>query len=187
MRWRLGPTSRASRSKFGVLPPIPYVLRLELLQLSRLWDRHPGVGDGSARAPSPSVEEAISKRMTESDSAPFKSIEPDPWPKVREPGGVTAPMYRAAPGRGMSMTMHRALIVAAALIVACDQMPPASARDWPTRPVRILIGFGAGGGPMSQLALSPTDYRSCLGSNSLLRIERAPGYHCRRHCRQGAR
>jgi hypothetical protein len=24
------------------------------------------------------------KRMTDSDWAPFKSIEPDPWPKVRE-------------------------------------------------------------------------------------------------------
>jgi tripartite-type tricarboxylate transporter receptor subunit TctC len=44
------------------------------------------------------------------------------------------------------MTIHRALIAAAALIVSCAQVPPASAQDWPTRPVRILIGFGAGGG-----------------------------------------
>jgi glutathione S-transferase len=64
---------------------IPYVLRLELLQLSRLWDRHPGVGAWWERVRHrPSVEQAISKRMTESDWAPFKSIEPDPWPKVCE-------------------------------------------------------------------------------------------------------
>jgi tripartite-type tricarboxylate transporter receptor subunit TctC len=44
------------------------------------------------------------------------------------------------------MTIHRALIAAAALAVSCAQVPPASAQDWPTRPVRILIGFGAGGG-----------------------------------------
>jgi glutathione S-transferase len=64
---------------------IPYVLRLELLQLSRLWERFPGVGAWWERVRSrPSVEQAITKRMTESDWAPFKSIQPDPWPKVRE-------------------------------------------------------------------------------------------------------
>jgi glutathione S-transferase len=64
---------------------IPYVLRLELLQLSRLWDRRPAIGAWWERVRGrPSVEQAISKRMTESDWAPFKSIEPDPWPKVRD-------------------------------------------------------------------------------------------------------
>ena len=64
---------------------IPYVLRLELLQLSRLWDSHPGVGAWWERVRiRPSVEQTIFQRMTESDWTPFKSIAPDPWPKVRE-------------------------------------------------------------------------------------------------------
>ena len=64
---------------------IPYVLRLELLQLSRLWDSHPGVGAWWERVRiRPSVEQTILQRMTESDWTPFKSIAPDPWPKVRE-------------------------------------------------------------------------------------------------------
>ena len=64
---------------------IPYVLRLELLQLSRLWDRRPGVAAWWERVRHrPSVEQAIHTRMTESDWAPFKSIQPDPWPKVSE-------------------------------------------------------------------------------------------------------
>jgi glutathione S-transferase len=64
---------------------IPYVLRLDLLGLSRLWERYPGVGAWWRRVRNRrSVEEQIMKRMTDSDWAPFKSIEPDPWPKVRE-------------------------------------------------------------------------------------------------------
>ena len=31
-----------------------------------------------------STEEATIKRMTEVDAAPFKNLEPDSWPKVRE-------------------------------------------------------------------------------------------------------
>jgi glutathione S-transferase len=64
---------------------IPYILRLELLQLSRLWDHHPGVGAWWERVRNrPSVQQSIFQRMTENDWAPFKSIAPDPWPKVRE-------------------------------------------------------------------------------------------------------
>ena len=57
----------------------------EALQLSRLWDSHPGVGAWWERVRiRPSVEQTIFQRMTESDWTPFKSIAPDPWPKVRE-------------------------------------------------------------------------------------------------------
>jgi tripartite-type tricarboxylate transporter receptor subunit TctC len=35
---------------------------------------------------------------------------------------------------------------AAALVLWCVQLPLAEAEDWPTRPVRMLVGFGAGGG-----------------------------------------
>jgi tripartite-type tricarboxylate transporter receptor subunit TctC len=44
------------------------------------------------------------------------------------------------------MPIQRALIVMAAFALSCAQIPSASAEDWPTKPVRILIGFGAGGG-----------------------------------------
>lgn len=44
------------------------------------------------------------------------------------------------------MTPRRALEAIAAIAIACAQLPAASAQDWPNRPVRILIGFGAGGG-----------------------------------------
>jgi hypothetical protein len=54
-----------------------------LLQMSRLWDRYPGVAGWWQRVSSrASVQESIMRRMTESDWAPFRSIEADPWPKV---------------------------------------------------------------------------------------------------------
>ena len=39
-------------------------------------------GNGSGQRPS--TDAAIFKRMTEADAAPFKSLTPDPWPKVQE-------------------------------------------------------------------------------------------------------
>jgi glutathione S-transferase len=64
---------------------IPYILRLELLGLSRMWDRHPGVASWWERVRRrPSTEEAIFERMTDADAAPFKNPQPDPWAKVRE-------------------------------------------------------------------------------------------------------
>ena len=44
------------------------------------------------------------------------------------------------------MFTQRAFMAVAALALAFAQMPAASAQDWPSKPVRILIGFGAGGG-----------------------------------------
>ena len=61
---------------------IPYVLRLELLRMSRLWDRRPGVASWYKRALArPSVKKEILDRMTPDDHAPFRELE-DPWPKV---------------------------------------------------------------------------------------------------------
>ena len=63
---------------------IPYILRLELLKLGGMWDRYPAVGGWWVRMRArPSVKAAIFDRMTEVDWAPFKSLAPDPWPKVR--------------------------------------------------------------------------------------------------------
>jgi glutathione S-transferase len=63
---------------------IPYLLRLELLKLSALWDGYPAIADwwGRMRA-RPSVTAAIFDRMSEADWAPFKNLAPDPWPKVQ--------------------------------------------------------------------------------------------------------
>ncbi|HEY7247131.1 MAG TPA: glutathione S-transferase family protein [Xanthobacteraceae bacterium] len=64
---------------------IPYVLRLELVGLAPLWDRYPAVGAWWQRVRSrPSVEQQTLERMTESDWAPFRSIQADPWPKLRD-------------------------------------------------------------------------------------------------------
>jgi len=63
---------------------IPYILRLELLKMSKLWDRYPGVAAWWERVKHrPSTDKAIWSRMSEADWAPFKSIQDDPWPKVK--------------------------------------------------------------------------------------------------------
>jgi glutathione S-transferase len=63
---------------------IPYILRLELLKLGALWDRYPAIADWWARMRArPSVKAAIFDRMSEADWAPFKTLAPDPWPKVQ--------------------------------------------------------------------------------------------------------
>lgn len=64
---------------------IPYIVRLELLRLARMWDKRPGVAAWWERVRArPSTDQAIFKRMTDSDAAPFRNLEPDPWPKVRD-------------------------------------------------------------------------------------------------------
>ena len=51
---------------------IPYILRLELLKLSRMWDGYPAVAEWWARMRTrPSVKAAIFDRMTAEDAAPF--------------------------------------------------------------------------------------------------------------------
>jgi glutathione S-transferase len=63
---------------------IPYVLRLELLRLSRLWEDYPGVAAWWTRMRErASTKSAIIERMTDKDSAPFRDLAPDPWPQVQ--------------------------------------------------------------------------------------------------------
>jgi glutathione S-transferase len=69
----------------GDVAVIPYILRLELLNLSGMWRQFPAIADWWARMRTrPSVQSAIFDRMEDKDWAPFKNLEPDPWPKVRE-------------------------------------------------------------------------------------------------------
>jgi len=82
---KVGPYLAGESFSLADIATIPYVLRLELLQLSRLWDRYPQVGAWWERVRNrPCVEQAVTQRMVENDWAPFKSIQPDPWPKVRD-------------------------------------------------------------------------------------------------------
>ena len=64
---------------------VPYMLRLDLLRMARLWDAHPGVAAWYKRVLArPSVQKEILERMTPDDHAPFKKLheQQDPWPKV---------------------------------------------------------------------------------------------------------
>jgi glutathione S-transferase len=63
---------------------IPYILRLELLKLDRMWQQYPAIGEWWARVRQrPSVKTAILDRMQDADWAPFRNLAPDPWPKVQ--------------------------------------------------------------------------------------------------------
>jgi glutathione S-transferase len=63
---------------------IPYIFRLDVLRLAKMWDRRPRVAAWWERIRKrPSTETAIEKRMGDADWAPFKTFAPDPWPKVR--------------------------------------------------------------------------------------------------------
>ena len=74
--------SHYSLADIGVMP---YVLRLELVKLDRMWDKRPGVASWWERVKArPSTQETILKRMSDKDWAPFKVIEPDPWPDVQK-------------------------------------------------------------------------------------------------------
>ena len=44
------------------------------------------------------------------------------------------------------MTITRAFSALAALALAALGPAPATAQDWPTRTIKIIVGFGAGGG-----------------------------------------
>jgi len=62
---------------------VPYILRLELLGLSRLWDRYPAVAAWWLRMRErPSTQQAIFARMSELNWAPFRNGSSDPWPKI---------------------------------------------------------------------------------------------------------
>ena len=64
---------------------IPYILRLDLLKLKKMWDRFPAVEKWYQRMRShPSVKKELLDRMRPEDKAPFEKIDPDPWAKVEK-------------------------------------------------------------------------------------------------------
>ncbi len=64
---------------------IPYILRLDLLRLAPLWASRRGVAAwyGRMRA-RPAFKKEVLDRMSERDTAPFKNLPVDPWPRVQE-------------------------------------------------------------------------------------------------------
>jgi glutathione S-transferase len=78
------PYLAGDRFSNGDVAVIPYISRLELIKLDRMWQQYPQVIDLWSRVRSrPTVKAAIYDRMTEQNWAPFKNLEPDPWPKVQ--------------------------------------------------------------------------------------------------------
>ena len=64
---------------------IPYILRLELLRLHRMWERLPRIDAWYERMRSrASVKKELLERMGPEDRAPFEKLETDPWPKVEK-------------------------------------------------------------------------------------------------------
>lgn len=64
---------------------IPYVLRLDLLKLRRMWERMPRIEAWYQRMRTrASVKKELLERMTREDKAPFENLAPDPWPKVEK-------------------------------------------------------------------------------------------------------
>ena len=62
---------------------IPYILRLDLLKLEKLFNARVRAWYARMRE-RPSVRKEMFERMTPEDHAPFRDLEPDPWPKVKE-------------------------------------------------------------------------------------------------------
>ena len=58
--------------------------------------------------------------------------------------------YAAAPARARQRRRRHAVLAVCTAICAA-LMPPASAQEWPTKPIRIIVPFAAGG-PSDRLA-----------------------------------
>jgi len=71
------------------------------------------------------------------------------------------------------MSLRKGLGAVAALALLCTQLPVAVAQDWPTKPVRILIGFGAGGGTDIATRIVADALSEVLGQQFV--VENRPG------------
>lgn len=64
---------------------IPYLHRLDLLRMAPLWAKRPRVAEWYSRMRErASVRKELLDRMRPEDHAPFRNIDPDPWPAVRD-------------------------------------------------------------------------------------------------------
>ena len=61
----------------------PYIWRLDMLRLARLWDRRPNVAAWYERMRQrPSFAAAVEAWLTQADRDRYANFAPDPWPKV---------------------------------------------------------------------------------------------------------
>lgn len=78
-----GPYLAGERYTLADAAATPYVFRLDMLRLARLWDKRPGVSAWYERIRQrPSFATAVTEWLTPADIERYKSFEPDPWPKV---------------------------------------------------------------------------------------------------------
>ena len=73
----------------------------------------------------------------------------------------------------MSVFAQLARAVAMAAITFALQMPSASAQEWPSRTIRILVGFGAGGGTDLAARIIAEPLQEILGQSVV--VENRPG------------
>jgi tripartite-type tricarboxylate transporter receptor subunit TctC len=71
------------------------------------------------------------------------------------------------------MIIRHAFMAIATLALAGAQTSPAPAQDWPSRPVRILVGFGAGGGTDVATRIVADGLSEILGQQFV--VENRPG------------
>jgi tripartite-type tricarboxylate transporter receptor subunit TctC len=71
------------------------------------------------------------------------------------------------------MLIRGTFLAGAALALAAFATAPAAAQDWPTKPVRILIGFGAGGGTDVATRIVAEGLSEVLGQQFV--VENRPG------------
>jgi glutathione S-transferase len=63
---------------------IPYILRLDLLRLRKLWEGFPRIDAWYERMRArPSVKKELLDRMRPEDKAPFDKLQPDPWSRIQ--------------------------------------------------------------------------------------------------------
>jgi glutathione S-transferase len=62
---------------------IPYILRLDLLKLEKLFSEKTRSWYARMRE-RPSVKKEMLERMTPQDKAPFEKLDPDPWPVIKK-------------------------------------------------------------------------------------------------------
>src|SRR6187402_3376300 len=92
---------------------------------------------------------------------------------MRKPAfAVEQAQSRNHPGRGHAMFATR--IVIAAVVCVGLQSAPAEAQDtWPSRPIRIMVGFGAGGGTDVATRVVADPLSEVLGQGIV--VENKPG------------
>jgi glutathione S-transferase len=78
-----GPWLAGERFSLADAAVIPYILRLDLLKLDKLFSEKTRAWYARMRE-RPSVKKEMLERMTPQDKAPFEKLEPDPWPVIQK-------------------------------------------------------------------------------------------------------